>query len=232
MIKSVIKKLIDKIIVYVLREFEERLTKNIKFELARGSLVESASYVRSRMYNIPSVDSKWKVHDIAFSCAKCDGLILEFGVYRGETINYLAAKSEKIIHGFDSFEGLPEYWRDGFSKGEFALDALPGVKENVKLHKGWFDETIPRFIKENNFSAISYLHIDCDLYSSTKTIFEELRSYIKPGTVIVFDEYFNYPGWELGEVKAFKEFTVQNSINYEYLVYNYKDEQVAVIIRE
>jgi hypothetical protein len=75
-----------------------------------------------------------------------------------------------------------------------------------------------------------FLHIDCDLYSSTKTIFNLLKGRIVSGTVIVFDEYFNYDGWEKGEYLAFQKYVKENQIKYEYLTYNHLHEQVAVII--
>jgi hypothetical protein len=70
---------------------------------------------------------------------------------------------------------------------------LPHVSSNVTLIKGWFDQTLPPFL-EKHPAPVSFLHVDCDLYSSTKTIFDSLRTRFRPGTVIVFDEYFNYPG--------------------------------------
>jgi hypothetical protein len=48
--------------------------------------------------------------------------------------------------------------------------------------------------------------------------------------VIVFDEYFNYPGWREGEFKAFQEFIARESLGFEYLNYNRKAEQVSVKI--
>jgi len=61
-------------------------------------------------------------------------------------------------------------------------------------------------------------HIDCDLYSSTKTVFDWLKPRIRAGT-IVFDEYFNYPNWHQHEFKAFKEFVEECHVKYEYLGY-------------
>lgn len=48
--------------------------------------------------------------------------------------------------------------------------------------------------------------------------------------MIVFDEYFNFPGWENDEFKAFKEFIEESQLKYTYLTYNRLDEQVAVKI--
>ena len=120
------------------------------------------------------------------------GLNLEFGVFSGLTISCLAtARPDLEFHGFDSFEGLPEDWdmgqknvkADAFDrKGE-----LPEVPQNVTLHKGWFEDTIPKFQKENP-GNIGFLHVDCDIYSSTVTIFENFNDWILPGTIIRFDE--------------------------------------------
>ena len=62
------------------------------------------------------------------------------------------------------------------------------------------------------------------------TIINLLADRIVPGTIIVFDEYFNYPGWRDGEFKAFKEFIGVSSRAYEYLACNCHHEQVAVRI--
>ena len=77
---------------------------------------------------------------------------------------------------------------------------------------------------------VGLLHIDCDLYSSTNTVLTALADRIGVGCVIVFDEYFNYPGWESGEYRAFQEFIARTGLKYEYLVFNSRHEQVAVRI--
>jgi hypothetical protein len=157
------------------------------------------------------------------------GLYLEFGVFSGHTINHIAGQVDKPVYGFDSFEGLPERWRDGLGAGHFKVNGLPKVRENVTLVKGWFDQTLPRFL-ESHPGDVSFLHVDCDLYSSTQTIFTCLASRIKPGTVIVFDEYFSYPGWREGEFKAFQEFIAREHLGFKYLYYNCKGEQVSIKI--
>lgn len=158
------------------------------------------------------------------------------GVFRGNTINFIAKNSpEKIIYGFDSFEWLPEHWQrddtNSFVKGYFAINGLPAVEINVQLIKGWFNNTLPLF-KENILHKlpIAFLHIDCDLYSSTKTVFDVLGDNIVPGTIIVFDELYNYPGFDKHEIKALYEFLETKNFSIEYLAYNVNHEQVAVKI--
>jgi len=210
--------------------------KDISRARQRVASSTTAEYVDNYMNNVMSVDTNLKVHDLAISQippSLSSGLILEFGVFQGRSINHIAKKlSFSKIDGFDSFEGLPEAWRDGYAEGSFKMNQLPTVESNVTLHKGWFDSTLPAFLeKVESGINVGYLHVDCDLYSSTKTIFACLANRIKSGTVIVFDEYFNYPGWQGGEFKAFKEFIAYSGLSYEYLTYNRLHEQVAVQIQ-
>tara|TARA_B110000967_G_C18785927_1_gene510761 strand:+ start:525 stop:1136 length:612 start_codon:yes stop_codon:yes gene_type:complete len=171
---------------------------------------------------------------------KPDTLWLEFGVAGGRTINYISKFTLDTVYGFDSFEGLPEKWRTGFDKGKFSRNgSLPEVNNNVVLIKGWFDKTLPEFIKTHN-KKISFIHMDADLYSSTKCIFDNLKDYIDDECVIIFDELVNYPGFdgETGELKAFYEFLAENKVSYDWIGMNgkptgmkgYYHENVALII--
>lgn len=146
------------------------------------------------------------------------------------SLRYLAKqRPDQTFHGFDSFEGLPEHWYN-FPRGGFnRKGCVPRVPGNVLLHKGWFEETLPAWIKSIP-DVMAFMHIDCDLYSSTKTVFNCLGNRIKPGVIIVFDEYFGYPGWEHHEFKAFQEFVKLHDVQYEYLCY--AAAQVAIRILE
>ena len=141
------------------------------------------------------------------------GHYVEFGVYEGKSINYLASLNKNItFHGFDSFEGLPEQWFMGhkvIEKGHFAVSELPKVVPNVVLHEGWFEDTIP-VLKKDHKRHISFINIDCDLYKSTKTVLELLNNQIVESTLIRFDDLLPspispYPKWEEGEWKALVE---------------------------
>lgn len=160
---------------------------------------------------------------------------MEFGVRKGETVNLIAeAFPNKFIYGFDSFEGLPEDWRYDsrfdLQKGAFNLNGyLPPVRKNVRLIKGWFNETLPEFVKSHP-EPCAFIHVDCDIYSSTKTIFDNLKNQIVSGTVIAFDEYFNYPGRQQGEYKALMEFVAENNLEFEYIART-NFSQVAVKIK-
>lgn len=73
-------------------------------------------------------------------------MIIEFGVYKADTLNFNSKLFEqRQVYGFDSFQGLPEFWRDGFDKRRFEITTIPKVYNNVSLIEGWFDETTPHF---------------------------------------------------------------------------------------
>ena len=172
---------------------------------------------------------------------KPNTLWLEFGVAGGRTINYISKFTQDTVYGFDSFEGLPETWREGFEKGSFNMNGqLPQVNSNVELIKGWFNETLLNFIQNQNGKRISFIHMDADLYSSTKYILDILKDYMDQDCIIVFDELVNYPGFDgdTGELKAFYEFVTENQIDYRWIgmdgrptgMSGYYHENVAVII--
>jgi hypothetical protein len=192
-----------------------------------SAAVTSSQYLHSHMIGAKRFDGPAEVLEFALSCATVDGLALEFGVFSGRSINHIARIRSDRVYGFDSFEGLPEGWREGYDKGAFARGDLPQVAPNVELVVGWFDRTLPKFLDVHPGPA-SFVHIDCDLYSSTQTVLTQLRERIVPGTIVLFDEYFNYPGWEMHEFKAFREFVESTGLQYEYIGLNPKHQQVAV----
>jgi hypothetical protein len=101
------------------------------------------------------------------------------------------------------------------------------VPGNAKLHVGWFDATLPPFLATTTESC-ALVHIDCDIYSSTVSVFSQLTARMVPGTVIVFDEYFNYPGWREHEYKAFQEFIAASGMGYRYIGFAAEKGHVAV----
>jgi hypothetical protein len=169
-------------------------------------------------------------HSLASVNHPAPGLYCEFGVYKGETINFIASKTAHTVHGFDSFEGLPETWRSGFETGTFKMDGLPQVRANVRLHKGWFDQSLPGWARAHP-GPVVFMHQDADLYSSTKTVFDILGDRVVAGSVIQFDEFFNYPGWREGEYKAFVEFVRQRGLTFEYIGYTNGDNAQQVAVR-
>ena len=191
--------------------------------------VTSAAYAQRRMQRAARHGNDTALLDAALKLRTIPGLVLEFGVASARTINFIAERLQETVFGFDSFAGLPEAWRPGFPRGVFATSTLPAVRANVELVVGLFDRTLPGFC-DSHPGPVSFAHIDCDLYSSTQTILGQLRDRIVPGTILVFDEYFNYPGWEVHEFRAFAEFIQASGRAYEYVGLVPSHQQAAVRI--
>lgn len=163
-----------------------------------------------------------------------DGAALEFGVWNGRSINYMAdVRPKASFCGFDSFEGLPEAWIRGHPAGHFKTD-ISNIKwkDNVRLFVGLFSASIPEYKESAEFSKkIEGIHIDCDLGSSTETVLEGLSDRIltdKP--LILFDEFYNYQGYEDHEFKAFLKWVNQNEVKFSILARNTNHQQVLIKI--
>lgn len=139
------------------------------------------------------------------------GWAIEFGVYTAHSLSIIAEHMPVI--GLDSFDGLPEDWRPGFGKGKFATGGVLKYAQpfNSLLVRGLFHETLPGLVSRG-LPEIGLVHIDCDLYSSTVTALHGIRTSLRPGTIVVFDEYHGYPGHEEHESKAWVEFCFDHEV--------------------
>jgi len=135
---------------------------------------------------------------------------------------YLKISDRVIVHGFDTFDGMHDtkaeedqdlVANDGWVAGQFKAsytrldnDCKQRYK-NYKLHQGYFQDTLTDEFLETLTSQLPILiWIDCDYYTSTKSIFEKLIPYIPTGCVVYFDEYeFNFGSTFTGEARAVKE---------------------------
>ena len=176
------------------------------------------------------------------------GLWLEFGTWKGQTIDLISQHTENNVYGFDTFTGLDVKW-SGTQSGSMKYFDIGGVpptsvipinpyvrygppiekrrafRENVKFICGLFDETLPQFMKTHK-KNISFLHVDCDLYQSTKSIFRCCGDSLAKDCIIVFDELINYAGYEEHELRAFSEFVLENPA-FEFEWIGMKDCSVA-----
>ena len=209
----------------------ESLLTELRHVPAIQAELDSWDYLVSLGTPLPPMLGTGKgIQALAMAAAQVDGLVLEFGVFNGKSIRQLAPLTEGLVHGFDSFEGLPEAWGNEDKGSYSAFGQLPLVPDNVRLHRGWFEDSIPRFLRAEA-GPIRFINIDCDLYSSTKTIFDLMAPRFVPGTVILFDEYLGYPTWQEDEFKAFHEAAAQHDWRYELLGFSFLTKQAAVRLR-
>ena len=195
----------------------------------REAAASSERFAREAMSTASTFDHPIATLEHALSLAPVEGMALEFGVATGRTLNVItAARENKQVFGFDSFQGLPEDWRTNIPAGTFKTDHLPEVP-GAELVVGWFEDTLPDFLASHP-EPVAFLHLDADLYSSTATALGQVGPRLRPGSIVMFDEYFNYPGWEQHEHRAWQEFVAESAIEFRYVAYTCNHEQVALVI--
>ena len=195
------------------------------------ALADSWNYIKSKA--APNLARLIGVANDAFRIgldnAVPQGLVLEFGVRFGVSIRQIAELAQQEVHGFDSFVGLPEAWHDEPQGSYSTYGVMPEVPSNARLYKGWFEATLPEFLQLRP-EPVRFLHIDCDLYSSTRTVLNLLAAQVVRGTVLVFDDYLGHEHWREDEFRALQETVSENGWRYEYLAFSVSTRQVVVRI--
>ena len=158
-------------------------------------------------------------------------ICLEFGVYKGNTINYLS-KFVKKIYGFDTFTGLTEDWIGGtvnhLKERYTTYGKLPKVPSNVQLIVGDIRKTLEPFLVKNN-SKVFFINFELDTYESTKFALSKVKKNFTSNTILYFDEFYDYAGWETGEYKAFKE-EIEEDENFSFKYLAFAKDLTAVTI--
>jgi hypothetical protein len=189
---------------------------NLSWARALNAAIETAAVINRDYNHIDVYSSRESLWADCLATIPCNernkNVVLEFGVAGGESINHMASLRDDIdFYGFDTFTGLPEPWRTGFGVGSFCQETLPVVQKNVTLVQGLIEETLPDFLADNRGAAwirdhVRLLHIDTDIYSPASYVLANIVPHLRAGSIIVFDDFWNYPGWQSGEYKAFIEF--------------------------
>lgn len=164
--------------------------------------------------------TRMRVIDAAVECAATvEGDILEFGVYKGESLRVFSERCPKRhVYGFDSFKGLPMDWWTR-PQGTFKTDRPQMDKTNVTLVEGLFEESLPRFLKEWS-GHISIVHVDCVLYESTLACLNPLIPHCQAGSIVLFDEYYNYPDFAHHEWLAWREIRAMYGLQASCIAYD------------
>ena len=173
------------------------------------------------------------------------GLFAEFGVFEGKTLRMIKQKMFKFmidrpLYGFDSFEGLPEDYSPYYVRGMFAVDSskvarLMGMfrHSGVELVPGYFSDSLEPFLV-NHPGHCAFIHMDADLYSSTKYVLDALMVHhrLVPGTVIQFDEMFlvgqDDGNWYYDEFKAWNEFIEGYDVEFDWI--GSYTQRVAIVL--
>ena len=171
----------------------------------------------------------WRNMIIVDQYRHVQGCVIEAGVWRGGMSAGMAEVlgKQRSYFLFDSFEGLPPateldgeeakaYQRDTESPTYFdncsaemayAETAMQrSGATNVKLVKGWFQDTMPDFVPPE---PIAVLRLDGDWYDSTMVILNTMTQYLAPDALIIIDDYYAWQGCRA----AVHDYLSQNKLN-------------------
>ncbi len=158
---------------------------------------------------------------------------LEFGVWKGRTINQFAKILNDIpIYGFDSFQGINEDWvGTDAPKGHFNLNSkVPKLRDNCIPVIGLIQDTLPSFLSDNQNLQINFMHIDTDTYPTAKFILEQVKPHLLDQSIIVFDQLYDFEGWSVGEYRALTE--VFTDDEYQFLAFSKDEGNVALRVNK
>jgi predicted O-methyltransferase YrrM len=130
------------------------------------------------------------------------GAIVECGVGHGASIVALARANQifsptRSVIGFDSFQGFPDADRRDLGSRVRSVGPVSGWDDTsvaavsgaldapAELVAGFFSDTLPRSLPEQ----IGLLHVDCDLYRSTRDVLDHALPRLQPGALVILDEY-------------------------------------------
>lgn len=191
------------------------MNKNIKFKLHRlFNLRLTPLYSKYKSYTMITKEIYFSNLKICKDFGNINGEIVECGTWKGGMIAGIAEVlgPDRNYFLFDSYEGLPDatekdgksafdyqqnknspgYYDNCTASQQSAIDAmrLSGAK-NVKITKGWFNETLP---KQQFKNGIAILRMDADWYDSTMDILTNLFPQMNKGGVIIIDDYYHWEG--------------------------------------
>ncbi|MFN3323708.1 MAG: TylF/MycF/NovP-related O-methyltransferase [Bryobacteraceae bacterium] len=190
--------------------------------LETGRWLKARGFLPVRRYS-----SRRELHEAIGTLVADDCVLyLEFGVFEGDSIRHwsrLLRNPASELHGFDSFEGLPQDWDARRRKGTFDTKGVVPLIDDprVHFHRGWFHETLPSFVLPPHEQLV--VHLDADLYSSTVFVLQSLRACIAPGTILIFDEFCD----RFHELKAFEEYLDCEELRFQALAATSNLEQVV-----
>jgi len=201
-------------------KLRSKLQSKLQSKIEDNLVDEISHHFKDNFKNSLLFDDKWKIREHAIKTSLLNDknkeyYYLEFGVFEGTTANYFSKFVNKL-YCFDSFEGLNDDWA-GTSEPKSAFNLnkkIPKLNSNVEPVIGWVEDTLGDFLKKHN-PKINFVHLDMDLYSPTRLTLEKLKPYLIKDAVIIFDELYNYIGWENGEYKALKEVFKEDEFEYK-----------------
>lgn len=229
--------------------YEQRLNDSGELIVAN----EMRPRLLARLLGTPPSEAYFIVHALA-ECEDVDGDVCEFGVAQGETSALIANEiqsSNRVLHLFDSFEGLPkptekDQLKDDISSlgsmeaytGSMSLPeemvrtrlrAISFPQQRVVIHKGFMEQVLKHDLGLPR--RVGFAYVDLDLYEPIRVTLDFLHQTTSTGAMIVVDDYDFFSTGAKTAVDEFLEEKNASAVIYECLVPNTRYGNFAVLTR-
>lgn len=164
-----------------------------------------------------TADRCYMLYRFSQHCINIPGDFAECGVYKGgsaaliaHVIQSTSNPTTKLLHLFDTFKGMPKEGVPDSSdhqEGDMGDVSLTRVKAYLKgyLFTIFYPGVIPETFKHVEKKKFAFVHIDVDLFKTSKDCCEFFYDRLTSGAIMVFDDY-GFPRYEYAEKKAVDEF--------------------------
>lgn len=178
---------------------------------------------------------RWDLYDHVIDCydlAHSAITYLEFGVHEGESLKWWVERNDhpdSTFVGFDSFEGLPENWNRSAPAGRFSTGGvIPDIADpRCSIVKGLFQDTLLDWLAGRQWPGRVVCMMDADLYASTLYPLILLGQRLRPGDILIFDEFRDVRN----EFRAFCDWQACSGAKAECVASVREYSQVALVVR-
>jgi hypothetical protein len=190
--------------------------KDVRLAAQIRAAISSAEWLHKNADHAPTYSRRVEMLEALFPLIPAEGDLAEFGVFTGAVTRFVRPRfMDRRYHAFDSWRGVPEEMSLSVAKFSFDLNGVvPELPPETTIHAGWFDETIPKW-REQFETPLAFAYIDCDLYESVKTVLEGITDRIRPGTILAYDDWYNFTNWEAHSPRATQEWAQRHAIEME-----------------
>lgn len=175
------------------------------------------AFSRSALFTTRKATREFAIKTSLLNDQNKDYYYLEFGVFKGGSANFFSKYVNKL-YVFDNFQGYKEDRANTHdvldSRESFNLNnKIPKLNPNVEPIIGWVEDTLVNFL-ETHKPKINFVHLDINVYSSSKFVLEKIKPYLVKNSIIIFDQLYNYVGWQHGEYRSLKEVFKDSEFDY------------------
>jgi hypothetical protein len=190
--------------------------KDIRIAAQFRAATSSAEWLHANADRAPAYARRPELLEAVIPQIPAQGDFAEFGVFKGAVTWFVRPRfPDRAYHAFDSWKGVPEAMSLAVSKFSFDLGGtVPDLPADTTVHAGWFEDTIPAW-RARCAATVAFAYIDCDLYESVRTVLEGIADRVRPGSILVFDDWYNFPNWQAHSLRAVNEWSGRHRISLE-----------------